>query len=44
MSQDELARLSREELIELTLEKNAGIEAMKMKVEKGKKPPTTGTS
>ena len=47
MTQDALARMSREELIELTLqiyeqnvELQAEIEALKLKLEKGKKPPT----
>jgi transposase len=47
MTQDDLARLSREELIELILAEHAQLEAlradyeaMKLKLEKGKKPPT----
>lgn len=40
MTRDDLARMSREELIDLALELNAEVEALKMKVEKGKKPPT----
>jgi Family of unknown function (DUF6444) len=40
MTRDDLARMSREELIDLALELNAEIEALKMKVEKGKNPPT----
>lgn len=47
MTQDDLARMSREELIELTLqtyEQNvklkAEVEALKLKLEKNKKPPT----
>lgn len=40
MTRDDLARMNREELIDLALELNAEIEALKMKVEKGKKPPT----
>ena len=35
-----MARMSREELIDLALEQNAEIEALKLKKEKGKKPPT----
>jgi transposase len=47
MTQDDLARMSREELIELALQVygqnvklQAEIEALKLKLEKGKKPPT----
>jgi transposase len=47
MTQDDLARLSREELIELILAEYAELqalradyEALKLKLEKGKKPPT----
>jgi transposase len=47
MTQDDLARLSREELIELILAEHAQLEALradfealKLKLEKGKKPPT----
>jgi transposase len=47
MTQDELARLSREELIDLILAEHAQLEtlradyeALKLKLEKGKKPPT----
>jgi len=47
MTQDDLARLSREELIEMILAEHAQLEtlradyeALKLKLEKGKKPPT----
>lgn len=47
MTQDDLARLSREELIDLLLAEHAQLEslradyeALKLKLEKGKKPPT----
>jgi transposase len=47
MTQDDLARMSREELIELILAEHAQLEALraeyealKLKLEKGKKPPT----
>ncbi len=36
--------MSREELINLALEQNAEIEALKMKLEKGKKKPSTNSS
>ncbi len=51
MTQDDLARLSREELIELILAEHAQLEALradyealKMKLEKGKKPPTNSSN
>jgi hypothetical protein len=47
MTQDDLAHMSREELIDLVLAQfgqitklQADFEALKMKLEKGKKPPT----
>ena len=47
MTQDDLAQMSREELIELILAEHAQLEALradyealKLKLEKGKKPPT----
>jgi len=40
MTRDDLTRMNREELIDLALELNAEIEALKLKMEKGKKPPT----
>jgi transposase len=36
--------MSREELIDLALEQNAEIEALKLKLEKGKKPPTNSSN
>jgi transposase len=39
-----MARMSREELIDLALEQNAEIEALKLKLEKGKKPPTNSSN
>jgi transposase len=51
MTQDDLARLSREELIELILAEHAQLEALradyealKLKLEKGKKPPTNSSN
>jgi len=44
MTQDDLAHMSREELIDLALELNAEIEALKLKLEKGKKPPTNSSN
>jgi len=44
MTRDDFARMSREELIDLALEQNAEIEALKMKLEKGKKKPPTNSS
>jgi transposase len=40
MTRQDLAQLSNEELIDLVLEKQAEIEALRMKIEKNKKPPT----
>lgn len=40
MTRNDLAQLSRDDLIDLVLEKQAEIEALKLKLEKGKKPPT----
>lgn len=51
MTQDDLAHMSREELIDLALADNAKlqalqaeVEALKMKLEKGKKPPTNSSN
>jgi len=51
MTQDDLARMSREELIQLTLqiyEQNlqlkAEVDALKLKLEKNKKPPTNSSN
>ena len=51
MTRDDLARMSREELIDLALADNAKlqalqaeVEALKMKLEKGKKPPTNSSN
>jgi transposase len=51
MTQDELAQLSREELIDLVLAEHGQLEALraenevlKMKLEKGKKPPTNSSN
>src|SRR5512136_2135365 len=51
MTPDDLARMSRDELIDLILEKHAQLialqadyEALKMKLEKGKKPPTNSSN
>ena len=51
MTQDDLARMSREELIQLALEQfeennklRADNEAMRLKLEKGKKPPTNSSN
>ncbi len=44
MTRDDIARMSREELIDLALEQNAKIEALKLKLEKGKKPPTNSSN
>ena len=51
MTQDDLAQMSREELINLVLEQfeqntelQAEIEALKLKLEKGKKPPTNSSN
>ena len=40
MTRQDLVQLSNEELINLVLEKQAEIEALRMKLDKGKKPPT----
>src|SRR5512136_2209288 len=40
MTRQDLAQLSNDELIDLVLEKQAEIEALRLKLEKGKKPPT----
>jgi transposase len=40
MTRDDLARKSREELIDLVLEKQAEVEALRVKLEKNKRPPT----
>ena len=51
MTQDDLAQMSRDELIDLVLAEHAQLEAMraenevlKMKLEKGKKPPTNSSN
>jgi transposase len=44
MTQADLTRMSREELIDLALEQNAEIEALKLKLEKSKKPPTNSSN
>ncbi len=51
MTQDDLAQMSREELIDLVLAEyeklqllQAEIEALKLKLEKGKKPPTNSSN
>src|SRR5512139_378079 len=44
MTQNDLAHMSREELIELALELHAEVEALRMKLEKGKKPPTNSNN
>ena len=40
MTRQDLVQMSNEELINLVLEKQAEIEALRMKLDKGKKPPT----
>ena len=40
MTREDLTQLSHERLIDLVLEKQAEVEALRMKLEKGKKPPT----
>lgn len=40
MTREDLTQFSHEKLIDLVLEKQAEIEALRMKLEKGKKPPT----
>jgi transposase len=44
MTRDDLARMSRDELIELVLEKQAEVEALRLKMEKNKKPPTNSSN
>ena len=44
MTRDDIARMSREELIDLALEQNAEIEALKLKLDKGKKPLTNSSN
>jgi transposase len=44
MTRDDLARKSREELIDLVLEKQTEIEALRLKLEKNKKPPTNSSN
>jgi transposase len=44
MTRDDLARKSRDELIDMVLEKQAEIEALRLKVEKNKKPPTNSSN
>src|SRR6185295_11727437 len=40
MTREDLTQFSHEKLIDLVLEKQAEIEALRLKLEKGKKPPT----
>ena len=40
MTRDDLARMNRDELIDLVLEKQSEIEALRLKMEKNRKPPT----
>jgi transposase len=40
MTRDDLARMNRDELIDLVLEKQSEIEALRLKMEKSRKPPT----
>jgi hypothetical protein len=40
MTREDLTQFSHDKLIDLVLEKQAEIEALRMKLEKGKKPPT----
>jgi transposase len=44
MTRNDLSQLSQDELIELVLEKQAEIEALRLKLEKGKKPPTNSSN
>ena len=44
MTQDDLSKLSKEELIDLVLEKQSEIEALRLKMEKNKKPPTNSSN
>ena len=44
MTRNDLAQLSRDDLIDLVLEKQAEIEVLKLKLEKGKKPPTNSSN
>jgi transposase len=44
MTRNDLAQLSREELIELVLKLHNEVEAMRLKLEKGKKPPTNSSN
>src|SRR5512135_283558 len=44
MTRDDLARKSRDELIDIVLEKQAEIEALRLKLEKNKKPPANSSN
>jgi transposase len=44
MTRDDLARKSRDELIDMVLEKQAEIEALQLKLEKNRKPPTNSNN
>lgn len=44
MTQNDLAQMSREELIDLVLALHTEVEALKLKLEKGKKPPTNSSN
>jgi hypothetical protein len=44
MTRNDLPELSRDDLIELALEKRAEIEALRLKLEKGKKPSNKACS
>jgi transposase len=44
MTRDDLVRMSRDELIDLVLEKQAEVEALRLKLEKNKKPPTNSSN
>ena len=44
MTQDDLNKMSKEELIDLVLEKQSEIEALRLKMEKNKKPPTNSSN
>jgi transposase len=44
MTRSDLAQLSRDDLIDLVLEKQAEIEALNLKLEKGKKPPKNSSN
>jgi transposase len=44
MTRDDLTRMSRDELIDRVLEQHAEIEALRLKMEKNKKPPTNSSN